>query len=365
MLRKLTLSVIVLSMLQRANAQEGSKADSMTLEEKPTPALSISGGADLYYRYDFAKNAGNNYTSFTSSHNSFELGMATVKLNYKTSKTEVVADLGFGKRAQDFSYNDAGILAGIKQLYISYSPKEWLKFTAGSWATHVGYELVDAQANRNYSMSYMFTNGPFFHTGVRADITYKNSGFMIGIANPTDYKYVPKGVLNSKFLLAQYSFTPSDKFKAYVNYVGGKNIDSSKSNQVDLVLTSKLSDKFSLGYNGTVNFIQAHITGKQYEDAKNWWGSALYINYDPTEKLGFTLRNEYFSDKNRFKVYSMMQKGGSVFATTLSANIRVEKLVIIPEVRMDNASENTLFTKANGQSTKRAGSALLAVVYQF
>jgi hypothetical protein len=239
-----------------------------------------------------------------------------------------------------------------------------LKITAGSWATHVGYELVDAAGNRNYSMSYMFTNGPFFHTGVRADFMYKSSGFMIGIANPTDFKYVPSGYINSKFLLAQYSFTPSDHIKAYVNYVGGTGVDSTKTNQYDLVLTSKLSDKFSLGYNGTVNMTQKHLGNKKYDDAKSWWGSALYMNFDPTEKLGLTLRNEYFSDKNQFKMYSAMMKGGSVFATTLSANIKIEKLIIIPELRMDNASEN-LFVDGDGMPTKRSGSALLAVVYQF
>ena len=66
----------------------------------------------------------NNLTSFTNSHNTFELGMATVKLEYKTDKVGVVVDLGFGKRAQEFSYNDQGILAAIKQLYVTYSPAD-------------------------------------------------------------------------------------------------------------------------------------------------------------------------------------------------------------------------------------------------
>src|SRR5215211_7048894 len=146
----------------------------------------------------------------------------------------------------DLYYNYEGILAAVKQLYVSYMPTSSLKFTAGSWATHVGYELVDAYLNRNYSMSYMFTNGPFFHTGVKAEATYKTSGFMIGLANPTDFKYVPEGFMNKKFFLAQYSFAPSDFFKAYFNYAGGQNIDTTKSKQFDLVLTSKLSSKFSL-----------------------------------------------------------------------------------------------------------------------
>src|SRR6476469_4884834 len=181
MLRKITLTLFGLSGTFLMHAQDSTQQ---------TPAIAVNGSADLYYKYDFGKSRTNNLTSFTNSHNRFELGMASVKLEHKTSKVDLVADLGFGKRAQEFSYNDQGILAAIKQLYISYSPAGWLKLTAGSWATHVGYELVDAYANRNYSMSYMFTNGPFFHTGIKAEATYKKSGFMLGIANPTDFKYV-------------------------------------------------------------------------------------------------------------------------------------------------------------------------------
>lgn len=71
----------------------------------------FTGNADFYYRFDFA-NAGdtgvtNNYTSFTNSHDSFELGMATIKATHKAGKAAVVADLGFGTRAKEFTYNDA------------------------------------------------------------------------------------------------------------------------------------------------------------------------------------------------------------------------------------------------------------------
>ena len=87
--------------------------------------LSITGSVDGYYRYNFqnAKDSArtNNYTSFTNSQNSFELGMASLKADYTIGKVEAVADLGFGKRAEEFSYNDEGRLAAIKQAFVSYS----------------------------------------------------------------------------------------------------------------------------------------------------------------------------------------------------------------------------------------------------
>lgn len=325
----------------------------------PAPALTITGSADVYYRYDFEKMSANSLTSFTGTHDQIALGMASVKFEHKTSKVDMVADLGFGKRAADFSYNDEGTLSAVKQLYISYMPSANVKLTAGTWATHVGYELVDPQLNRNYSMSYMFTNGPFTHTGLKADFTFGKSGLMVGIANPTDRRVVPDGVMNNKFVIAQYSYAASDNFKAYLNFVGGKGTDTTKNNQFDLVLTSKISSQFSVGFNGTVNSSKFWVN-KKYTDAMSWWGSALYLNFDPTSVFGLTLRGEYFSDKDGIK----LPAAGHVFATTLSANFKVDNLIFIPEFRVDNSNKLN-FVDKNGAGKKSAASFILAAIYAF
>ena len=331
-------------------------------EEEKKPAILISGSADAYYRFDFAKTRMNNLTSFTNSHNSFELGMASVKLEHKGNKVGAVVDLGFGTRAKEFSYNETGITQAIKQLYVSYSPAEWIKFTAGTWATHVGYELLDPQLNRNYSMSYMFTNGPFSHTGLKADLTKGKHGFMVGVSNATDFRSAPDGKINRKFLLAQYSIAFSDNVKLYLNYVGGKAPDTSKVSQFDAVLTAKIGNKFSVGYNGTLNNTRLW-DGTKNISSKKWWGSALYINVDPTSWFGLTLREEYFSDKNQLKL--LMAPGGStMFASTLSANFKIESFTIIPEFRVDKSSKS-IFVDQNGNAKKSYSSFLLAVVYAF
>jgi hypothetical protein len=344
-------------------ADTGAKTEKEPAEEEKAPALKISGSADVYYRYDFAKTKANNLTSFTNSQNAFSLGMASIKAEHQAGKVGVVVDLGFGTRATEFAYNDNGIAAAVKQLYVTYAPADWIKFTAGSWATHVGYELVDPQLNRNYSMSYMFTNGPFTHTGLKADITKGKHGFMLGVSNATDYRTVPGGKINKKFVIAQYSVAPSEDVKIYFNYVGGKNPDTSITNQFDIVATAKLSEKFSAGINGTVN------SGKAWDGAKNisgksWSGAAVYLNVDPKSWFGLTLREEYFSDKNQLKMFAFAPKGGNIFATTLSANFKVNSFLIIPELRLDNASE-TIFTDKSGAGKKSFTSFLVAAVYAF
>jgi len=368
MLRKIFVALSAITVGLFTNAQVASVTSDTTATqaaatEEAKPALIITGSADVYYKYDFAKTKANTYTSFTGSHNSFALGMASVKFEHKGNKVGAVLDLGFGPRAKEFAYTDEGITQAIKQLYITYSPADWLKFTAGTWGTHIGYELLDPQLNRNYSMSYMFTNGPFSHTGLKADITKGKHGFMIGVSNATDFRTPPDGFINKKFLIAQYSLAASDNIKIYLNYVGGKAPDTSKVSQFDAVLTAKVSDKFNIGFNGTVNSTQSW-DGSKNTDGKSWWGSALYLNLDPKPWFGLTLRGEYFNDDNQLKMFAYVPEGGNIFATTLSANFKAGGFIFIPEFRMDNASQE-IFVDKDGAGKKSTSNFLISAIYSF
>lgn len=344
--------------------------DSTTTATPPEKkgALTISGSVDAYYRYNFSNPKNvldgdgkptfyNNYTSFTNSQNSFELGMASVKADYSIGKVAATVDLGFGKRAQDFSYNDAGALAAIKQAYVSYAPSDKFKLTMGKWGTHVGYEVLDAYLNRNYSMSYMFSYGPFFHTGIKADVTLGNVGLMLGVVNPTDRVTAS---FEKKYVIGQVSAaTSNSKLKAYLNYVGGKDMSNGVSNQFDLVVMGTVSDKFSVGYNGTVQNYKPSSGS-----SASWWGSAVYLNVDPTSMFGLTLRGEYFDNKK--EVLSLY--GTSIFDATLSANIKIDNLTIIPEFRLDSAKDPIFYKKGDdpeSPSGKSTGSFILAVTYHF
>lgn len=157
----------------------------------PEPAktpLDISGYVDLYYRY--ADHEVGSVTSFTETSDAFSLGMVNLLFSKQTGHFGFVADLGFGPRAIAANGNAGSILAAVKQLYISYALTTRLQLTAGNFATFVGYESIDATANPIYSTSYLFSKGPFYHTGLKVDyaFTKKWSG-MVGIFNDTDSKF--------------------------------------------------------------------------------------------------------------------------------------------------------------------------------
>lgn len=349
MLRKISaLAIVCSSLLLTAKAQDST-----------TGALKITGSVDGYYRYNFnnAKDisATNNYTSFTHSHNSFELGMASVKFDYSKGKIGAVADLGFGSRAAEFSYNEDGALAAVKQAFVTYAPTDKVKFTLGKWATHMGYELVDPQLNRNYSMSNLFTFGPFTHTGLKADFALgAGFGLTVGVVNPTDYISAP---FAKKNVIAQVSKT-SEHVNAYLNYVGGRDLADNNINQIGLTLLAPVTSKFGLGLDAAYKTVDP--VGS---DNVSWFGSALYVNIDPTDKFGITLRGEHFADDDGVAGF-----GTGITAGTLSFNFKpVPGIMIVPEFRLDAARDAIYFKNSDllAPSQKSTGSFVLAAVVSF
>ena len=320
-----------------------SNAQSDTIAKTSVTSTSYTIYFDGYYKSDFSNKATNNKTSYTNANQSLQLGMASIKLDHTNRKLAATLDLGLGKRAQEFSYNDNGLIQVIKQAFISYAPNSIIKFTLGKWATHFGYELTDAYSNRNYSTSYGFSYSPFYHAGLRADINLGGkSAMMIGFVQPTDFTFSSSPY---KMFIAQFSTSSKDdKLKAFLNYQGGHD-----KSQFELILNTVVSSQVGINYDGTI----ANVGGK------NWTSNAVYVNYDPTAKFGFTLRSEYFDDTK-----NAVGQGTSIFQNTISANIHFSKLTLIPEIRFDNAKDK-IFFNSNNNLNKYAGNFLIAAVYKF
>ena len=329
-------------------------------QDTPAPATTFAGSADAYYKYDFS-NIDNSYTSFTNSHNSFELGMASIEASHKMGKASVFVDLGFGKRAAQFTYNDAATTFMIKQLNFTYEFSDKFKVIAGSFGTHLGYELLDAVDNKNYSMSYAFTYGPFFNTGVKAQYTSGKYSFMAGITNPTDFKSTIEAGSTQKTFIGQIAYA-GDTGSAYFNVTSGSSNPSSDENktQFDFVGSKKISDKFSLGFNGTYA-----LTNNDNDSSLDgeWFALVGYANYAVKERVSLAYRLEYFDAKNATPGVGILA-GSSVIGNTLSLNYKVGNLTIIPEIRVDSASED-IFSNSDLTPKGLTAFALLATTYSF
>ena len=101
---------------------------------------------------------------------------------------------------------------------MTYSPNDAITFTLGNFGTHVGYEIIDAPGNLNNSTSYMFSNGPFYHTGLKMDLALSdNFGFMVGQYGDTDSKM---DLVPGKHIGLQVSYS-DDVTGIYLNYIVG------------------------------------------------------------------------------------------------------------------------------------------------
>jgi hypothetical protein len=334
-------------------------------EAATSPATTWGGSADAYYKYDFSKQM-NGLTSFTNSQDSFELGMASVQAGHTFGKASVFVDLGFGKRAGEFSYNettDKDINAKflIKQLFFTYQVTDKFKFVAGSFGTHIGYEVLDAVGNKNYSMSYAFSYGPFFNTGLKAQYTSGKFTAMLGVTNPTDFKSAMDAGSSQKTYIAQVGYI-GETGSAYLNFTSGSTNPVSDENktQIDFVASKTITDAFSLGFNATYaktnNDIDSALDG-------DWFALVGYANYAFKPSLSLAYRMEYFDAKKAAASLGALT-GSNVFTNTVSLNYKVGKLTIIPELRYDAASEDVFLDK-DAAPTGGSFYGLVATTYSF
>jgi hypothetical protein len=334
-------------------------------ETSAPPATTWGGSADAYYKYDFSKQM-NGLTSFTNSQDSFELGMASIEAGHTFGKASVFVDLGFGKRAGEFSYNettDKDINAKflIKQLFFTYNLTEKFKVVVGSFGTHIGYEVLDAVDNKNYSMSYAFSYGPFFNTGVKAQYTSGKFTAMFGVTNPTDFKSAMDAGSSQKTYIGQVGYI-GETGSAYLNFTSGSSNPASDENktQIDFVASKTITDAFALGFNATYaktkNDFDSSLDG-------DWYSLVGYANYSFSPSLLLAYRLEYFDAKDAALSLGTLA-GSNVFANTVSLNYKVGKLTIIPELRYDAAS-NDIFLDKDAAPTGGSFFGLIATTYSF
>ena len=340
LLRLAMLCFIVPSFAQEDPDEEGKK-------------LSISGSVDAYFRTNisgpdeaieiddesFFLSPGTSFADRTG----FSLGMANVILNYEGSKVGFVADLVFGPRGEDAVFLSIGSSNIVNQLYAYWNVSEDVTLTLGNFNTFLGYEVISPAGNFNYSTSYMFSNGPFSHTGLKADFSLSEDfTLMLAVMNSTDFTEF--NLDGSYTAGAQLAY--KDQFLNLI--YGDQTGTTGPTFQVDYTGGFDVSDDFFLGLNATYNDT----------DGSGFYGAAIYPQLSASDAFSIGLRGEYFG------LHAEDTDDETVFAATLSANYKVEDLTIIPEIRLDSWSSEA-YINNDFEPTKSLSSFLLAAVYSF
>jgi len=345
----LTFFAVAFASIFTVNAQTDSTS---------TP-LQISGSADAYWKYDFAKNP-NIGTSFASDQNSVSLGMIDVILKKATGKTSFVGEVSFGPRGQGQSIPSAGDNNNtfhIQNLYANYAFTDKFSMTAGYMGTFVGYEVISPVGNYNYSTSYLFTNGPFQNAGLKATYAFSSKvSLMAGLFNGWNVYTASNGVSNFG---AQLMLAPAKGWSAYFNLLTGEDAYGGYGTVLDLTTGYQITDKFKLGLN-LADFSKSKSAEGGYS------GAAVYLQQAITGSFGLGLRAESFKSKSgaRGLTLSGVTPGKSVTALTFTGNLKAGGLTFIPEIRFDNGTAPQ-FLNVNGVASKSASQFSLAAVYAF
>ncbi|MBD1259236.1 porin [Maribacter polysiphoniae] len=323
-------------------------------EEEAKPKFTISGSIDAYYRANLnSANSGENYSVPGSSFANlpgFALGMANVIAGYEGEKVGFVADLVFGPRGTDAifaspMYSNTGDI--INQLYAYWNVSDNVTLTFGNFNTFLGYEVISPVANFNYSTSYLFSYGPFSHTGLKADFDLGNEwSAMLAVMNPTDLtEFNPNG---------KYAYGAQLGYSGqYLNFLADDG-----SFEVDFTGGFDVSEDFFLGINA------AYFDGA--EGIGSFAGAAIYPQLATSENFTIGLRGEYFTETDFFGAIGASDADGdaSVFAVTLTGSATIGDLILKPELRLDSASEDS-FLDADGEPLGSLSSFVLAAVYSF
>lgn len=368
---------------------EGDKAAAEAkAEDEDEPTFTFAGSIDTYFHSSFkTQNAyyGDAYAPSTSFADlkGFGIGMVNLIASYGGDKAGFTADVVFGPRGQAAVFGTASGQAIINQAFAYYKFSDKLTLNLGQFNTFLGYEVISPTVNFHYSTSYLFSWGPFNHTGARLDYV-SESGLVAKLAVMNQTDIVEFNPVNTYTLGAQIGKT-SDKGGIWFNFLYGDQdgtldaddaqyLDASagKLFQADVTLGYNLTEKFYLGFNASSQSTavgeEADINGDIVDssgDPSSFLGFAVYPKITLSESFALGLRAEYFSVKNgHLGIFGLDSNGdGDVVEFTLSGNYKVGGLTFIPEVRIDKTSEDSFFV---GTETKTVMPSLtLAAVYKF
>lgn len=319
--------------------------------------LSISGSVDFYYKYDFKGNDGangvaSNFTSFAEQHNSISLGMIDVLLTKTWKKATFVGEVSFGPR----SVGSIGEYVGIQNLYVAYALTDKLTATAGYMGTFLGYEVISPLGNFHYTVSNMFTNGPFQNAGIKFNYAFTEKvSLMAGLFQR--WNQFDGDDFGLSDFGAQLYISPVEGWDAYLNFITGP-----AETEIDLTTKYQVSEKFLLGLNAAI-FNADGSTETVYGAVPDFSAAALYASYDITDNFALGARYELFKQQENDLVKPF--EDNTISALTISSNIKLGPVTLIPELRFDNSEAAIFPDKEEGKSTKNAGQALIAVVYGF
>ena len=267
--------------------------------------IKFSGLVDGYYSHNFNNPASgfNTLRNFEVKSRQFSLNMAELSLTHDAEPIGFRLDLGFGRAWDVFHATDpAGrdIVRYFPQAYVTLKPKNWggTQIDFGKFYTAVGAELTENIYTWHYGRGYMYTNGPYYHQGLRITKPLTSS-FTAGFQLVNGWNNVEDN--NSGKTLGFTTAWTGKKAAWLTNtYIGPEKTGTNVGwrNIYDTVITLTPSDKFTSYidyYHGREN-----KAGGAGTPAADWDAIGLSGKFQLNTHNALAFRYEYYADHDGF-----------------------------------------------------------------
>ena len=359
---------------------------------------SVTGLVDGYYSYNFnhpetfnpvTRVTGPGFNTlrfFDVRDNQFALNLielGLVKTPDADNRLGYKVIFGFGDAMNTInSANDPlGFAQYLKEGYLSYLAPlgKGLEIDFGKFVTPNGAEVIESNANWNYSRSILFYYAiPFYHYGLKAQYTFNPkfslTGYVVNGWNDVLHDLVnvyplPGGGWHTSGKTGGLTFVwnATKKLTVTENWMGGPGATQADGshwrNLFDTVVAYNWTSKLSLQLNGDYGRVEATAPLNPVD----WWGAAGYIKYQFNPKYAFATRYEYYNDPQGYTTgFADVNGDGPHFqevTATLERKIATH-LITRLEYRHD-ASNQTIFPEGKHTNPLVKGQNTLAVGMMF
>jgi hypothetical protein len=228
-----------------------------------------------------------------------------------------------------------------------------LTLKAGKFVTLLGYEVIEAPNNPNFSRSFLFSFAiPLTHVG--ALLSYAPTDWLALTAGPVVGWDVAEDNNSRMSVMGQVALTPLKNFTANLNWITGPEQNKEDDNHrtvLDLVLTYTGIKNLTLGFNVDYGWEDDEASlvaaGTRRDTDASWWGYAAYVAYDWTEAFRTAVRGEYFADPDGVRTAATATGVGgrvSLWEVTATAQYKIWKgLMGRVEYRHDEDTDSKVF----------------------
>jgi hypothetical protein len=222
---------------------------------------------------------------------------------------------------------------------------------AGKFVTHMGYEVIKAKDNFNYSRSFAFAwSIPYYHLGLRA--SYPLSDKVTGLVSVTN-GWNGAEVNRKKTLGVSVSYAASPSVTFVGNWIGGQEEPDSVNKtfrnvlegNVTVAATEELTVALDVTYGteplgGVINL---------------WKGAAGYVRYQLSTQCAVALRGEWYSDPEGFSTAVSQDLSG---ITATFEYKPLASLIVRAEFRSDGSTA-AVFARDTGATAAKSQNTLL------